>query len=51
MVAQIDTKLTDAVTSFLNETLQHNVDLGSQTDYIIGMLEEHKDTIAKEIRQ
>jgi hypothetical protein len=51
MVAQIDTKLTDAVTSFLNETLQHNVDLGSQTDYIIGMLEEHKDTIAEEIRQ
>ena len=51
MVAQIDTKLTDAVTSFLNETLQHNVDLGAQTDYIIGMLEEHKDTIAQEVRQ
>jgi F0F1-type ATP synthase membrane subunit b/b' len=51
MIAQIDTKITDAVTAFLSETLQHNVDLGSQTNYIIGMLEEHKDTIAQEIRQ
>ena len=51
LVGQIDTKLTDAVTAFLNETLQHNVDLGSQTEYILGMLDEHKDTIAQEIRQ
>ena len=51
LIGQIDTKLTDAVTAFLHETLQHEVDLGAQTEYILGMLEEHKDTIAQEIRQ
>lgn len=48
--AQIDTKLADAVSSFLMDTLQHNVDLGAQTDYMISVLEEHKDEIAKEVR-
>jgi len=42
LVAQIDTKLADAVTSFLDETLQHNVDLGSQSAYLLKMLDEHK---------
>ena len=48
--AQIDTKLADAVSSFLLDTLQHNVDLGAQTDYMISVLEAHKDDIAKEVR-
>lgn len=42
LVAQIDTKLADAVTSFLDETLQHNVDLGAQSAYLLKMLDEHK---------
>lgn len=47
MMQQMDTKLTDAVTSFLTETLQHDVDLGAQTTYLTKMLEEHKDELTK----
>ena len=43
LLAQVDTKLADAVASFLIETLQHDVDLGAQTTYLTKMLEEHKD--------
>lgn len=43
LIAQIDTKLSDAVVSFLMETLQHDVDLGAQSAYLTKMLEEHKD--------
>mgnify|MGYP000855184621 CR=1 FL=1 len=49
LVGQIDTKLADAVTSFLAESLQHNVDLGAQTPYMIAMLEEHKAELIKGI--
>lgn len=42
LIQQIDTKLGDAVTSFLLENLQHNVDLGAQSPYILKTLEEHK---------
>ena len=51
LIKQIDTKLADAVASFLNETLQHNVDLGNQTAYLIAMLEEHKAEFIKEVGQ
>ena len=47
MIEQMDTKLADAVTSFLTETLQHDVDLGAQTTYLTKMLEEHKDELTK----
>lgn len=50
LMSQIDTKLADAVTSFLIETLQHNVDLGAQSNYLISMLDEHKDELTKGIR-
>ena len=40
--AQIDTKLGDAVATFLTESLQHNIDLGSQTEYLSSLLEQHK---------
>ncbi|MGH7197048.1 MAG: hypothetical protein ACREGJ_04790 [Candidatus Saccharimonadales bacterium] len=43
LIQQIDTKLADAVASFLIETMQHDVDLGAQTAYLTKMLEEHKD--------
>lgn len=49
LLAQIDTKLGDAVGSFLLETLQHNVDLGAQTAYLMDMLEQHKADFAREV--
>jgi F0F1-type ATP synthase membrane subunit b/b' len=49
LIKQIDTKLADAVGSFLSETLQHNVDLGSQSTYLVQMLEEHKADFVKEV--
>lgn len=49
MIASIDTKLSDAVSSFLVNTLQHNVDLGAQTDYMLAMLDEHKKDIVGEV--
>jgi F0F1-type ATP synthase membrane subunit b/b' len=42
LIKQIDTKLGDAVASFLIETMQHDVDLGAQVPYLTKMLEEHK---------
>ncbi len=49
LIAQMDTKLADAVSSFLTETLQHNVDLGAQTPYMLATLEEHKAELIKGI--
>lgn len=50
LMQQIDTKLADAVSSFLVETLQHNVDLGAQSSYLTAMLEEHKDELTKGVK-
>jgi hypothetical protein len=50
LVAELDTKLADAVTSFLLETMAHEVDLGAQNAYIVKMLDEHKDEITKGVR-
>ncbi|MDN5275398.1 MAG: hypothetical protein JWN33_47 [Candidatus Saccharibacteria bacterium] len=47
LLDQLDTKLADAVVSFLTETLQHNVDLGAQAGYLTAMLEEHKDELKR----
>lgn len=49
LIQQIDLKLGDAVGSFLVETLQHNVDLGGQGEYLIALLEEHKEDFKKEV--
>lgn len=49
LIKQIDTKLADAVGSFLLETLQHNIDLGSQSSYLVEVLEEHKADFIKEV--
>lgn len=49
LLQQIDTKLADAVGSFLTETLQHNIDLGAQGQYLMSMLDEHKADFAKEV--
>lgn len=50
LVAELDTKLADAVTSFLLETMTHEVDLGAQNAYIIKMLDEHKEEITKGVK-
>lgn len=42
LLAQFEHKLSDAVTAFLVETLQHDVDLGAQAEYLNKTLEEHK---------
>jgi len=49
LIQQIDTKLADAVASFLTETLGHNIDLGAQSTYLTSMLEEHKTELIKGI--
>ncbi len=46
-----NSKLADAVASFLIETLGHDVDLGAQTAYLTAMLEEHKAEILKGISE
>ena len=51
--AELEAKLAEdiaaAVASFLTETLQHNVDLGAQSQYLITMLEEHKNELRREV--
>lgn len=49
LIEQMDTKLSDAVASFLIETLQHNVDLGAQSTYLMTMLDEHKAELTKKV--
>lgn len=50
LVAQIDTKLAEAVASFLLETMQHEVDLGAQSAYLTKMLDEHKADFTRKVR-
>ena len=49
LIQQMESKLSDAIATFLNETLRHNVDLGAQGDYLTAMLEEHKAELVKDI--
>lgn len=49
LIKQLDTKLADAVASFLVETLQHNIDLGAQEAYLKAVLEEHKADFISEV--
>lgn len=45
LAAQLEEKLSSAVSSFLLESLQHSVDLGAQTPYLTALLEEHKSEL------
>jgi len=47
LAGQLDTKLADAVTAFLLETLGHEVDLGAQSEYLVATLEAHKAELIK----
>lgn len=49
LVKQMDSHLSDAVVSFIIETLGHNVDLGAQTAYLTSVLEENKEQLKKEV--
>ena len=49
LLQQIDSRLGDAVSSFLLETMQHEIDLGAQTPYLLKTLEAHKDELKKEV--
>lgn len=49
-IKQIDDSLSDAVASFLLETLGHEVDLGAQNDYLIKMLEANKAELINGIK-
>ncbi len=49
LAKQIDTRLADAIGSFLTETLGKNIDLGAQTAYLTDMLEQHKDELKQEV--
>lgn len=49
MREQLDTKLADAMASFLTETLQHDIDLGAQERYLIKQLEAHKEDFKREL--
>ena len=48
-IERIDTKLADAVSSFLTATLQYNADLGAQEPYLLSELEKHKNELIKEV--
>jgi hypothetical protein len=50
LAAELDTKLADAVTSFLIETMGHNIDLGAQVPYLLATLEEHKAEILQGVK-
>jgi hypothetical protein len=49
LISKIDTKLSDAVASFLVETMQHDIDLGAQMPYLLKSLENHKAELKKEL--
>lgn len=44
---ELNDKLSDAVNAFLLETLGHEVDLGAQSDYLVGVLEANKEQLVK----
>ena len=46
----IDNKLADSVMSFLVEAMQHEVDLGAQSDYLIKLLDKHKEEFKQAIK-
>ncbi len=49
VLSVLDTKLSNAMTSFLLEALESEVDLGAQTPHLIAELEAHKDELKKEV--
>ena len=48
--AQLETKLGDAVTAFLTDTLGQQADLGAQMPYLLSQLESHKADLIREVK-
>lgn len=48
-LAHFNDRINDVVTSYIAESLGNQVDLGAQTDYILGSLEANKEQIKKDI--
>ena len=42
---QLDEKLSETLAAFLTESLGHDVDLGAQKQYLLSVLDEHKDEL------
>lgn len=47
LASQLETKLNDAISSFLLQALPHNIDLGAQVPYITALLDEHKKELVE----
>lgn len=50
LVHFVETKLSDTVIAFLLETMEHQVDLGSQVNYLISALDQHKEEFKQAIK-
>ncbi len=50
LVALIDANLSNALTSFLTEAMQHEVDLGSQESYLLSLLDAHKEELKQAVK-
>jgi len=50
MASQLEEKLSDAVSSFLLEAMQHSIDLGAQAPYLTALLEEHKSELVEGVK-
>lgn len=51
LASQLEEKLSDAVSSFLLEAMQHSIDLGAQTPYLTALLEEHKAELINGVKK
>ncbi len=51
LTSQLEEKLSDAVSSFLLEAMQHSIDLGAQATYLTTLLEEHKAELIGGVKQ
>lgn len=49
LLKRIDDKLSDTIVYYLADALGEHVDLGSQKDYILNQLENHKEEIKQDI--
>lgn len=50
LLALIDGQLADSLLSFISETLGQEVDLGSQTPYLMTQLESHKEEFRQAVK-
>lgn len=49
LVASFDSRMADIITSYLAEALGGGIDIGTQHDYVMKTLEEHRDDIKRDL--